>query len=226
MKRQSIADAAARMSAPGLPELPSQGSHEAVSLVVRGGELIAIVPNGTGDDQVEGRATVLRGCLRLEDERVLTFQVPVGLGSTSFEDLSATLHPDDADTDEASEAASSALTARDIMAREIVTVGSDMLVEDAAKLLAYHNISGMPVEDPDGKVVGIVSEADVIGHIGAIVSDVMTEDVISVGEEATVEEIATLLAKHRIKRVPVMTNGAIRGMVSRSDIVRAIADRS
>ena len=55
------------------------------------------------------------------------------------------------------------------MAREIVTVGSDMLVEDAAKLLAYHNISGMPVEDPDGKVCGIVSEADVIGHIGAIV---------------------------------------------------------
>jgi CBS domain-containing protein len=66
----------------------------------------------------------------------------------------------------------------------------------------------------------------VIGHIGAIVSDVMTEDVISVGEEATVEEIATLLAKHRIKRVPVMSNGAIRGMVSRSDIVRAIAARS
>ena len=97
------------------------------------------------------------------------------------------------------------------MAREIVTVGSDMLVEDAAKLLAYHNISGMPVEDPDGKVVGIVSEADVIGHIGAIVSDVMTEDVISVGEEATVEEIATLLATHRIKRVPVMDGGRCGG---------------
>ena len=226
MKRQSIADAAARMSAPGLPELPSPESHEAVSLVVRGGELIAVVPRGTGDDQVERRATVLRGCLRLEDERVLTFQVPVGPESTNFEDLSATLHPDDGDTAEASAASSAALTARDIMAREIVTVGSDMLVEDAAKLLAYHNISGMPVEDPDGKVVGIVSEADVIGHIGAIVSDVMTEDVISVGEEATVEEIATLLATHRIKRVPVMTGGALRGMVSRSDIVRAIADRS
>ena len=223
MKRQSIADAAARMSAPGLPALPSSEGHEAVSLVVRGGELIAIVPHGTGDGQVEGSATVLRGCLRLEDERVLTFQVPVGPGSTSFEDLSADLHPDHA---EAAATTDAVLKARDIMAREIVTVGSDMLVEDAAKLLAYHNISGMPVEDPDGKVVGIVSEADVIGHIGAIVSDVMTEDVISVGEEATVEEIATLLARHRIKRVPVMANGAIRGMVSRSDIVRAIAAQS
>jgi CBS domain-containing protein len=223
MKRQSIADAAARLSAPGLPDLPSSEGHEAVSLVVRGGELLAIVPRGTEDEQVESRATVLRGCLRLEDERVLTFQVPVGPGSTSFEDLSASLHPDSA---EAAASTQAVLKARDIMAREIVTVGSDMLVEDAAKLLAYHNISGMPVEDPDGKVVGIVSEADVIGHIGAIVSDVMTEDVISVGEDATVEEIATLLARHRIKRVPVMVNGAVRGMVSRSDIVRAIADRS
>ena len=223
MKRQSIAEAAARLTAPGLPELPSSDGQEAVSLVVRGGELIAVVPRGTEDEQVEGRATVLRGCLRLEDERVLTFQVQVGPASTSFQDMTANLHPDHA---EAAAVSDTALKARDIMAREIVTVGSDMLVEDAAKLLAYHNISGMPVEDPDGKVVGIVSEADVIGHIGAIVSDVMTEDVISVGEDATVEEIATLLAQHRIKRVPVMTNGAVRGMVSRSDIVRAIAARS
>jgi CBS domain-containing protein len=223
MKRQSIADAAARVSAPGLPALPSDDCQEAVSLVVRGGELIAIVPRNTPDDQVESRALLVRGTLRLEDERVLTFQVAVGQGSTSFEDLSASLHPEHA---AAAGAGGPALKARDIMAREIVTVGSDMLVEDAAKLLAYHNISGMPVEDPDGMVVGIVSEADVIGHIGAIVSDVMTEDVISVGEEATVEEIATLLAAHRIKRVPVMENGAVRGMVSRSDIVRAIAART
>jgi CBS domain-containing protein len=223
MNRQSIADAAARLSAPGLPDLPSDDGHEAVSLVVRGGELIAAVPRGTADSEVESAALVVRGCLRLEDERVLTFQVPVGPASTSFEDVRASLHPGGAEAPAPSEAG---LKARDIMAREIVTVGSDMLVEDAAKLLAYHNISGMPVEDPDGKVVGIVSEADVIGHIGAIVSDVMTEEVISVGEEATVEEIATLLATHRIKRVPVMDNGVLRGMVSRSDIVRAIASRT
>jgi CBS domain-containing protein len=223
MKRQSIADAAARMPAPGLPDLPSADGQEAVCLVVRGGDLIAVVPRNTPDEQIEGGAVMVRGTLRLEDERVLTFQVPAGPGTTSFVDLSTSLHPDHAG---AAASPTTALTARDIMSREIVTVGSDMLVEDAAKLLAYHNISGMPVEDPDGKVVGIVSEADVIGHIGAIVADVMTEDVISVGEEATVEEIATLLARHRIKRVPVMQNGELRGMVSRSDIVRAIATRS
>ena len=223
MKRQTIADASGRLSAPGLAELPSDAGHEAISLVVRGGELIAVVPPGTADDEIEMRAVVLRGSLRLEDERTLTFQVQVSPGATSFQDMSAELHPESA---EASDEGPVALTARDIMAREIVTVGSDMLVEDAAKLLAYHNISGMPVEDPDGKVVGIVSEADVIGHIGAIVQDVMTEEVISVGEGATVEEIATLLNQHRIKRVPVMSGGTLRGMVSRSDIVRAIASRS
>lgn len=222
MKRQSVADAAARVAASSLPDLPSDQGQEAVSLVVRGGELIAVVPRGTPDDQVEANAVVLRGCLRLEDERVLTFQVPVGPGHTSFEDLSVHLH------EVHQESTASPLTAqkaRDIMSREIVTVASDMLVEDAAKLLAYHNISGMPVENPDGKIVGIVSEADVIGHIGATVDEVMTPEVISVGEDATLEEIATLMAQHRIKRVPVMTNGSVVGMVSRSDIVRAIAAR-
>jgi CBS domain-containing protein len=222
MKRLSIADAFTRMSAPGLSEPAADQKKEAVSLVVRGGELIAIVPSGTPDDQVEALAEVVRGCLRLESERVLTFQVPVSAGNTAFEDLHARLHPPQHD---AAAVSVPAQVARDIMTREVVTIGSDMLVEDAAKLLAYHNISGMPVEDPDGKVCGIVSEADVIGHIGSMVSDVMTPQVVSVDESATVEQIATLMAQHRIKRVPVMNNGAILGMVSRSDIVRAIAAR-
>ncbi len=219
MKRQSIADVAARLTAPGLPELPN-GGHEAVSLVVRGGELIAVVPAGTDDSAVEAAAVVLRGTLRLEDERVLTFQVSVGPDSTNFEDVRASLHPVHHDP---SGAAGPRLTAHDIMSREIVTIGADMLVEDAAKLLAYHNISGMPVEDPDGKVVGVVSEADVIGHIGATVSEVMSESIITVTEDTTVEQIATLMETHRIKRVPVMRDGSLSGIVSRSDIVRAIA---
>ena len=220
MKRLSIADAVAHMSAPGLSDLAADQKTEAVSLVVRGGELIAVVPSGTPEDQVEDRAIVLRGCLRLESERVLTFQVPVGKDSTVFEDQHRRLHPGHHD---AAVAAGLSQRARDIMSREVVTIGSDMLVEDAAKLLAYHNISGMPVEDPDGKVCGIVSEADVIGHIGATVADVMTPDVISVDDDATLEQIATLMAQHRIKRVPVMNDGSLLGMVSRSDIVRAIA---
>ncbi|MCC6173930.1 MAG: CBS domain-containing protein [Chloroflexi bacterium] len=109
------------------------------------------------------------------------------------------------------------------MSREVVTISADALVEDAAKLLAYHNISGMPVEDPDGKVAGIVSEIDVIGHIGMTVDEVMSRDVISVGEDASVAEIAALMSGRRIRRVPVMRDGAVIGMVSRADIVRALA---
>ena len=223
MNRLSLADALARLPAEGLAALPPEGGHEAASLTVRGGEVLAIVPRGTPDERIEADAVVIRGCLRLEDERVLTFQVRAGRESFTFEDYSARLHPGPhapASRDV------TRLAASEIMSREIVTVNADMLVEDAAKLLAYHNISGMPVEGWDGAIVGIVSEADVIGHIGETVADVMTRDVISVGPDASVEEIASLMADRRIKRVPVMTNGRVLGMVSRADIVRALAARA
>lgn len=219
MKRQNIADVTARLAAPGLPDLPTNG-HEAVSLVVRGGELVAVVPQGTADGDVEAAAITLRGRLRLEDERVLTFQVTVGPGATSFEDVQARLHPD---PHAPAVSSTSRLLARDIMSREIVTVHADALVEDAAKLLAYHSISGMPVEDPDGKIVGVVTEVDVIGHIGSTVSDVMSSPAITVTEDATVEEVAALLEQHRIRRVPVMRNGMVCGIVSRADIVQVMA---
>lgn len=223
MKRLSLADALARLPAEGLEAIPTDEGHEAATLAVRGGEVIAVVPKGTPDERVESDAVVIRGCLRLEDERVLTFQVRAGREVVTFEDYSARLHPA---PHEPAPRAVARQTAADIMTREVVTVSADMLVEDAAKLLAYHNFSGMPVEGFDGSIVGIVSEADVIGHIGTTVADVMTEDVISVGQEASVEEIAALMAERRIKRVPVMEDGRVVGMVSRADIVRALAARA
>ena len=223
MKRLSLADALARLPAEGLAALPTDEGHEAASLTVRGGEVLAVVPKDTPDERVQADAIVIRGRLRLEDERILTFQVRAGRERVTFEDYSVRLHPGPhvpASRDAARQ------TAADIMSREVVTVNADMLVEDAAKLLAYHNISGMPVEGWDGSIVGIVSEADVMGHIGSTVADVMTRDVISVGQEASVEEIASLMAERRIKRVPVMANGRVLGMVSRADIVRALATRA
>lgn len=223
MKRLSLDDAIARLPAEGLDSLPTDDGHEVAAIAVRGGEILAVVPTGTPDARVESDAVLIRGCLRLEDERVLTFQVRAGGDSVTFEDYSARLHPA---PHEPARRDPNRQTASEIMSREVVTVNADMLVEDAAKLLAYHNISGMPVEGWDGTVVGIVSEADVIGHIGSTVSDVMTRDVISVGEAASVEEIAALMAERRIKRVPVMADGTVMGMVSRADIVRALAART
>ncbi len=81
MKRLSLADALARLPAEGLEALPTDGGHEAAALTVRGGEVIAIVPTGTPDERIEADAVVIRGCLRLEDERVLTFQVRAGRDS-------------------------------------------------------------------------------------------------------------------------------------------------
>ncbi|MDP8924285.1 MAG: CBS domain-containing protein [Chloroflexota bacterium] len=223
MKRLSLADALARLPAENLEAIPTEEGHEAAALNVRGGEVIAVVPKGTPDERVESDAVVIRGGLRLEDERLLTFQVRPGRDNVTFEDYSARLHPAPR---RPAPPAVARQTAADIMTREVVAVSADMLVEDAAKLLAYHNISGMPVEGFDGSIVGVVSEADVIGHIGTTVSDVMTEDVISVGPGASVEEIAALMAERRIKRVPVMEDGRVVGIVSRADIVRALAART
>ena len=240
MRRVSIGDALVGQPASGSEGVQADGSHEAVVLSVRGGEVVAVVPVGTPDEAVEGAASVVRGRLRLENERVLSFEVRPGTGGCAFEDWSSELHPQrehagagvpaaegSAQGPSSTAASGAALgTAADVMSRNVVTVSRDMLVEDAAKLLAFHSISGMPVEDWDGKVVGIVSEADVIGKIGDTVDDVMTREVISVPDTATIEEIAALMADKRIKRVPVMSNGALLGMISRADIVRALAARA
>ena len=68
--------------------------------------------------------------------------------------------------------------------------------------------------------------ADVIGKIGHTIRDVMSDQVISVSRSTPVEQIATLLAERRIKRVPVLVDEMLVGIVSRADIVRAFAERS
>ncbi len=227
MKRVSIKDVSGGQSSARLEKLQADGGYEAVVLSVRGGEVCAVVPTGTPDERVEQVVALLRGALRLENERVLTFEVQPG--AASFEDLSTRLHPHRAEAVAAAPTPArteASLTAADIMARNVVTIGADMLVEDAAKLLAFHNISGMPVEDWDGKVVGIISEADVIGKIGETVADVMSTEVISMPEDTSIERIAALMSERRIKRVPVMSGESLLGMVSRADIVRALAARA
>ena len=122
--------------------------------------------------------------------------------------------------------ADSPRTAADIMALNVVTVGHDVLVEDAAKRLALHNISCMPVEDWDGKVVGIIGQADVIGKIGQTVADVMSTDVISVVEDASIEQIIALMSERSLEWVPVMSGDSLLGAISRADVVSALQTRA
>jgi len=115
------------------------------------------------------------------------------------------------------------MVARDIMTREVITVSPTSTVKRLAKILIQNQISGAPVVDRKGKIVGIVSEADIVAKKGRQVKALMSDKVISVAEETLVEEIATLMTMHRIKRVPVMRADRLVGIVSRADIVSAIA---
>jgi len=88
-------------------------------------------------------------------------------------------------------------------------------------------ISGLPVVDEDSTIIGIVTEADIISKVdreGLRVADIMSHEVIFVSEETSVSEIAMLLTERKIKRVPIVNDGKLVGIVSRADIVHAVAE--
>jgi CBS domain-containing protein len=118
------------------------------------------------------------------------------------------------------------MIARDIMTSNVCTIRPEASAQEAAQLLSQKRISGLPVVNPDGKIIGIVTEADIISKVnqeGLLVADIMSHEVIAVDEETSVSEIASLLTKQRIKRVPVVQKGRLVGIVSRADIVNAVA---
>ncbi len=115
------------------------------------------------------------------------------------------------------------MVARDIMTKNVVTVGGDTPVKDLAQRLLDNRVSGMPVVDNRGKILGVVSEADLLAKKGKLARDIMSEKIFTVGEEASVEDIAALMTAEKIKRVLVVGEKELAGIVSRADIVRAIA---
>jgi CBS domain-containing protein len=115
------------------------------------------------------------------------------------------------------------MVAKDIMTKEVLTVTPSTTVRELAVLLTRNNISGVPVRDKNGKIVGMATQADIVGKKGKQVKAIMSKKIISVREETPVEEVAGLLTTHRIKRVPVMRGDKLLGIVSRADIVGAIA---
>jgi CBS domain-containing protein len=147
------------------------------------------------------------------------------------------------------------MKAVDVMVRDVVTVKPDDEVADAVRLLAEHDVSALPVVDDDENVVGVISEADLIhrpeigtekqrpwwleamtpastlagdfakSH-GRRVEEVMSTDVLSASEDTPLGEIATLLERHRIKRVPILRGGRLVGIVSRSNLIQALASLS
>ena len=113
--------------------------------------------------------------------------------------------------------------AKDIMTRDVITVSPTATIKNLAMTLIKNQISGAPVAGRNGKIIGVVSEADIVAKKGKDVKTIMSKNIISVSEETAVEDIARLMTTHRIKRLPVMRGSDVVGIVSRADIVSAIA---
>ncbi|HWU00957.1 MAG TPA: CBS domain-containing protein [Terriglobales bacterium] len=150
------------------------------------------------------------------------------------------------------------MTASDIMTKDVLFVRPDTPTRTVAKSLLEKGISAAPVVDANGTVVGMVSEADLLGRqiqgrtpnrmwwlemlaegedLAAefldyvksndpVVRDVMRTPVVTVSESTRIEEIAELLQRHHIKRVPVLRDGRLVGIVARADLIRALSEIS
>jgi CBS domain-containing protein len=112
------------------------------------------------------------------------------------------------------------MIAKEIMTKPVIAVTP---LKSLAKLLTKNHISGAPVLDESGRLIGIVSERDLLSKRGSQVKSIMTEKVVRVTEDTSVEEIASLMTTQNVKRLPVMRGQQLAGIVSRADIIRAMA---
>lgn len=116
-----------------------------------------------------------------------------------------------------------ATTAGEIMSAPVITVSPDESVGDVAELLRSKDISGVPVVDTAGTLLGLVSEYDLLAKTGESARDVMTTSVISVSADTAIADVRHLLVDRRIRRVPVVVQGQLVGIVSRGDVVALLA---
>ncbi len=117
------------------------------------------------------------------------------------------------------------MKAEDVMTTKVISVTENQPKKQAALLLAQHRISGLPVVNDDNVVVGVVTEYDVISKEGGTVGEIMTHGVISIAPDTDLEEVRHILVHERIKRLPVLDQGRLLGIVSRADLVREMAMR-
>jgi CBS domain-containing protein len=139
----------------------------------------------------------------------------------------------------------------DLMSTRVVTIHPDSPIMDAAQLMLKHHVSGLPVVDDNGRIVGIVTEHDLVRRTDrpgaqqpywlelmieqaavakeslrfneATVKAVMTSDPLVVMEDTPIEDVCRMMQQRSIKRLPVVRDGRLVGIVSRADLVRALA---
>jgi CBS domain-containing protein len=144
-----------------------------------------------------------------------------------------------------------AMLVRDVMTRNVITLPAGETVVQAARVMLQNHISGLPVVDTDGSLVGMVTEGDFLrrGEIGTArqrpkwiefllgpgrmaddyvhasgrkVEDVMTRDLVTVAEDDTLDTVVELMERRRIKRLPVVHDDRIVGIVSRANLMHAL----
>ena len=112
---------------------------------------------------------------------------------------------------------------KDVMTTPVICAPADASTVEVATLLATHKISAVPVIDADGSVIGLVSEYDLLARQGKTARDVMSPGIVSVSEEADVEDVRFLIVERKVRRIPVLAGRALVGIVSRSDLIRQMA---
>lgn len=144
------------------------------------------------------------------------------------------------------------MKARDVMVAPVITASPNATVKSVAETFVRHQISAIPVVDDKGRLVGMISEGDLLHRAEAgtekqrpwwlrafigpdtlaneyvkaharKISDAMTRQVVTASPETPLHEVAALLEKHLIKRVPIVENGQLVGVVSRANLVQAVA---
>jgi CBS domain-containing protein len=126
--------------------------------------------------------------------------------------------------------------AKELMSTNIITIGPEEDLCEAMRMMALNNITGLPVIDDEGVLTGIITEKDVLvllcDHLEDArmdlsigkVSESMTRRVICFGPDDDLRDIAECLSTHDLRRVPILADGKLVGIVSRRDVIRHLRD--
>ena len=122
------------------------------------------------------------------------------------------------------------MTAGEIMTDCLTTIGPEASIEEATEMLLSGNISGMPVIDDNGCLVGVITEFALLATVydqqvkNHTVAQHMTRELITVDVDDSICRVADLCIVHRVRRLPVMKNGRLAGLIARRDVLRALHD--
>jgi CBS domain-containing protein len=123
--------------------------------------------------------------------------------------------------------------AKDVMSRRVMTLKPESRVVDVIRLLAEHKVTGAPVVSDDMHLLGMVTEKDILMMLlydknikTKTVADLMTTQVISFAEEDDLMEVFKILVENNFRRVPILSNGTLTGIVSRRDIIHFLSERA